>query len=234
MHAHHKTLLAEIEKHQRKRLHSQANDSYLSSGHRYYDVSVPARRAMSKAWLKANRGIGDKEFIAVLDSLMLGQSHEEKTVACILLACHAQGRAAVGPKKLDTWLNDLVGWAEVDSLCQNVFTAEEVLDDSKRWEAFIRKLARDKNINKRRAALVFLTGPVRYSADKRLAAVAFDVVEVLKGERDIIITKAVSWLLRSLTENHKRAVADYIGRNRDSLPAIAVRETMQKVPTGRK
>src|SRR5215472_16175663 len=97
--AHHKQLLDEIKKHQRKRAHSQANDSYLSSGHHYYDVSVPARRAMSKAWLKANKEITDKEFVAVLDSLMRGKSHEEKTVACILLAYHAPGRVAVGPKK---------------------------------------------------------------------------------------------------------------------------------------
>jgi 3-methyladenine DNA glycosylase AlkD len=234
MHSHHKTLLAEIKTHQRRRSHSQANDSYLSSGHDYYDVSVPARRAMSKAWLKANRGIADKEFIAVLDSLVQGKSHEEKTVACILLAYHAPGRAAAGPKKLNAWLDHLVGWAEIDSLCQNVYPAEEVLDDWKRWEVFVRKLSRDKNINKRRAALVLLTGPVRYSADKRLAVLAFEVVETLKGERDIIITKAVSWLLRSLTENHKRAVADYINRNRQSLPAIAVRETTRKIETGRK
>lgn len=234
MHAHHKTLLAEIRKHQRRRVHTQANDSYLSSGHHYYDVSVPARRAMSKAWLKANKGIPDKEFIAAVDSLMLGKSHEEKTVACILLACHAPGRAGIRTKKLDAWLDQLVGWAEIDSLCQNVFRAEEVLTDWTAWERFIRRLARDKNINKRRAALVFLTGPVRYSSDKRLAEMAFDVVDILKGERDIIITKAVSWLLRSLAENHKRAVTGYIARNRDTLPAIAVRETTRKIKTGRK
>ena len=234
MHAHHKTLLAEIQKHQRKRAHSQANDSYLSSGHHYYDVSVPARRAMSKAWLKANKAIADEQFIAVVDSLVHGESHEEKTVASILLAYYAPGRAAVGPKKLDAWLDHLVGWAEIDSLCSNVFQAEEMLGDWPAWERFIRKLSRDKNINKRRAALVFLTGPVRYSADKRLAALAFGMVEALKGERDIIITKAVSWLLRSLTDNHKRAVAEYIKRKRDSLPAIAVRESTHKIKTGRK
>jgi 3-methyladenine DNA glycosylase AlkD len=234
MHAHHKTLLAEIIRHQRKRAHSQANDSYLSSGHHYYDVSVPARRAMSKAWLKANKSIADKEFIAVLDSLMLAKSHEEKTVACILLACHSPGRAVVGPRKLDAWLEHLVGWAEIDSLCSNVFKAEELLGDWSAWERFIRKLSRDQNINKRRAALVFLTGPVRYSSDRCLADLAFAVVGRLKGERDIIITKAVSWLLRSLTENHKRAVAGYIARNRASLPAIAVRETTRKIATGRK
>ena len=234
MHAHHKTLLAEIKKHRRKLVHSQANDSYLSSGHHYYDVSVPARRTLSKAWLKANKAIGGEEFLAVLDSLMLGKSHEEKTVACVLLAYHAPGRAAVGPRKLDAWLNHLVGWAEIDSLCSNVFKPEEMLADWPVWERFIRKLSRDKNINKRRAALVFLTGPVRYSSDKRLADLAFAMVEALKGERDIIITKAVSWLLRSLVENHKSAVADYIARNRALLPAIAVRETTRKIQTGRK
>lgn len=234
MHAHHKTLLAEIKEHRRKLVHSQANDSYLSSGHHYYDVSVPARRALSKAWLKANKTIADKQFLAVLDSLVLGKSHEEKTVACVLLAYHAPGRAAVGPRKLDAWLNHLVGWAEIDSLCSNVFKSEEMLADWPVWERFIRKLSRDKNINKRRAALVFLTGPVRYSSDKRLADLAFAMVEALKGERDIIITKAVSWLLRSLTQNHKRAVADYIATNRASLPAIAMRETTRKIATGRK
>jgi len=234
MNRHHKALLAEIEKKQRKRTHSQANDSYLSSGHRYYDVSVPARRAMSKTWLKANSDISDKEFVAVLDSLMRGRSHEEKTVASILLASHARGRAAVGPKTLNGWLNHLVGWAEIDSLCQNVFKAEEMLGDWPAWERFVRKLSRGKNINKRRASLVLLTGPVRYSDDRRMAKLAFEIIETLKGEREIIITKAISWLLRSLTEHHKGVVAAYVARHRASLPAIAVRETTRKIQTGRK
>ncbi|HZC45387.1 MAG TPA: DNA alkylation repair protein, partial [Candidatus Acidoferrum sp.] len=88
--------------------------------------------------------------------------------------------------------------------------------------------------NKRRAALVFLTAPVRNSNDERLAALAFETIESLKPERDKMIAKAVSWLLRSMVPHHQRAVSTYIRENRHSLPAIAVRETTRKIATGRK
>jgi len=234
MHAHHKNLLAELEKHQRTRAHSQANDSYLSSGHHYYDVSIPTLRALAKAWLKGNKGIADREFLAVLASLYRGHSYEEKVLASILLSYRRAGRKTIRTKQLDAWLDGLAGWAEIDSLCQSAFTAEEVLGNWSEWQSFIRKLSRDRNINKRRAALVFLTGPVRRSDDERLAALAFDMIEALKPEREIIVTKAVSWLLRSLVQNHKRAVAAYVKENRNSLPAVAVRETTRKIATGRK
>jgi 3-methyladenine DNA glycosylase AlkD len=234
VHLGHKALLSEIKKHERKRVHSLANDSYLSSGHHYYDVSVPARRHLAKGWLKENRSISNKEFVAVLDSLFRGKSHEEKTLASILLAEHRTGRDAIGPKQLNAWLDHLVGWAEIDSLCQGAFKADEILSNWAGWESFIRKLSHDKNINKRRASLVFLSGPVRTSDDRRLAALALDVIEALKSERNIMITKAISWLLRSLVQHHKRIVAAYVTTNRQSLPAIAVRETTRKIATGRK
>ena len=137
-------------------------------------------------------------------------------------------------KQLRAWLDHLVGWAEIDSLC-TIFTAEEILANRREWERFIAAaLARNRNINKRRAALVFLTGPVRRSEDKRLAELGFRTIEVLKSERAIIISKAVSWLLRSMVTHHKRAVASYIKENHNSLPAIAVRKTRRKIATGRK
>jgi 3-methyladenine DNA glycosylase AlkD len=230
---HHRALLAGLKEHRRKRVHSQANDSYVGSGHLYYDVSVPVRRTLAKKWLKENRSITDSEFLAVVGSLFRGKSHEEKTLASILLAYHRSGRKAVGLKQLNAWLDHLVGWAEIDSLC-TIFTADEILADRREWERFIAALARHRNINKRRAALVFLTGPIRRSEDKQLAELGFRTIEVLKSERAIIITKAVSWLLRSMVTHHKRAVAAYIKENHHSLPAIAVRETSRKIATGRK
>jgi DNA alkylation repair enzyme len=111
---HHRALLAGLKAHRRNRVHSQANDSYVGSGHIYYDVSVPVRRTLAKNWLKENRGIEDAEFLAVVGSLFGGESHEEKTLASILLASHPSGRKAVGPKQLNAWLDELVGWAEID------------------------------------------------------------------------------------------------------------------------
>ena len=234
MNTHHRSLLDVIRKNGRTRAHSQANDSYLGSGHHYYDVSIPTLRALAKAWLKANQGIGDGEFLAVLDGLYDGKSYEEKVLASMLIVGNHAGRRTIGPKLLDRWLDVLVGWAEVDSLCASAFTAEEMLADWIGWRRFIRSLARDRNINKRRAALVFLTTATRKSNDRRLATLALETVEALKHQREIIITKAVSWLLRSMVAQHKPMVAAYIKDNRHSLPAVAVRETARKIATGRK
>jgi 3-methyladenine DNA glycosylase AlkD len=234
MHKHHRVLLGDLEKHRRNRVHSQSNDSYLSSGHHYHDVSVPTRRTLARAWLEKNRDLPDAEFLAVLESLYRGRSHEEKTLASILLSYHRGGRKIVGLKQLNAWLDDLAGWAEIDMLCSGVFTADEMLGNWRAWERFIRGLSHDRNINKRRAALVFLTAPVRYSDDRRLSELGFEVIEALQPEREIIITKAVSWLLRSMVRYHKRAVSACLKQNQSSLPAVAVRETKRKIATGRK
>ena len=119
-------------------------------------------------------------------------------------------------------------------LCSGVFTADEILANWPAWEPLIRGLSRDRNINKRRAALVFLTVPVRYSDDQRLSELGFEVIRALQPEREIIITKAVSWLLRSMVRYHERAVSAYLKKNQSSLPAVAVRETKRKIAMGRK
>ena len=151
-----------------------------------------------------------------------------------MLDYHPELRKTIGPRELGGWLGQLVGWAEVDSLCQNIFTAEELAANWSAWERFIQKLSRDRNINKRRAALVFLVGPVSYSKDPRFTRLAFVTMESLKNEKEILITKALSWLLRSMIALHKKEVVTYIAKNKNSLPKIALRETTRKLATGRK
>lgn len=82
--------------------------------------------------------------------------------------------------------------------------------------------------------MVFLCSPIRTHADKSMADVALANISQLKQEKEILITKAISWLLRSMVKHHKKLVTDYIVRNKSSLPAIAVRETLIKVKTGKK
>jgi len=75
---------------------------------------------------------------------------------------------------------------------------------------------------------------LRQSDDERLSKLAFENIENLKSEKEILITKAVSWLLRSLVKFHKNEVAIYLKENKVSLPKIAYREALAKVETGRK
>jgi 3-methyladenine DNA glycosylase AlkD len=232
----HAALLAELREAARPihRDRPPQNDSYGGSGRPYYNVSVPDRRGIIRRWLTANKSMSPEAFLAVVDSLTKGESHEEKTLAGMLIAANRTARRAVTTGDLDRWLGRLHGWAEVDTWCQNLFTADDMLADWAAWSGLIDRLSADENINKRRAALVLLNGPVHYSPDPRFRDLAFTVVERLQAERPILITKAVSWLLRSLITRHRDAVVAYLAANEATLPKIALRETRTKLKTGTK
>ena len=68
-------------------------DAYGGSGHPLYGLSVPVRRSIAKRWLAANHGLPSAEVVKVVESLITGASHEEKTLACILLGYHRAARA---------------------------------------------------------------------------------------------------------------------------------------------
>lgn len=211
------------------------NDSYGSSGHPFFDVSAPDLRRIARGWLAAHRKTAaDREVLDLAVRLITGEAYEEKVLAAVLLGYSARGRRLATPAMVEAWLDGLAGWAEIDSLCASVFPADQFAGEWPAWRALIERLACDPNINKRRAALVLLCTPTRTSDDPRFRDLAFEIVERLKSERPILITKAVSWVLRSMAPRHGAGVADYIEANAASLPAIAVRETRAKLRSGTK
>lgn len=207
------------------------NAAYLGNTHFSYHISNPVKRKIAKEFI---RDIPLEEFVGLLNALFEGKSHEEKSIAGVLLEYSKVHREHINPQLLDSWLNHLVGWAEVDSLCQSNFSADEMFSDWSAWRKILIKFSKDNNVNKRRASLVLLTGPVSQSSDTRLSKIAFENINRLKNEKYILITKAISWLLRSCIRRHKREVAAYIKQNADSLPKIAIRETKRKLLTGKK
>ncbi|HUZ13838.1 MAG TPA: DNA alkylation repair protein [Caulobacteraceae bacterium] len=212
----------------------QHNDSYTGSGRPFFNVGVPERRRLIRTWLGPRHGAAAAELLAMADRLFGGESHEEKTLGALLLGYSAPARRAATPAMVEDWLARLDGWAEVDSLCASVFGAQDMIADWTGWRVLVERLGEDPDIDKRRAALVLLTTPTRTSNDARFAALAFETIERLKGERDIRVTKALSWLLRSMAARHAPAVGAYVDENASLLPAIAVRETRIKLATGTK
>jgi 3-methyladenine DNA glycosylase AlkD len=233
-HPEHLALLAELQAVAPPPPGPPARDSYGGSGHPYYSVGVPERRAIARAWLRARRDPPPDEILAVVDSLFAGESHEEKTLPGFILAAAPAVRRAMRPDDLYRWLGLLNGWAEIDGLCQSVFTAADMSADWSAWKALIERLAFDPDINRRRASLVLLNAPVRTSDDPRFRDLALWAVERLKAERDILITKAVSWTLRSMIGRHRQAVVDALARWEATLPKVALRETRLKLETGTK
>lgn len=209
-------------------------NSYLGNNHVRYSIAAPALREIAKEWMRAHRDLSPDELKDVLTSLIQGASSTEKIMAGILMGYSAKDQRTFDPAILDQWLDHLVGWAEVDAICTGDFPRSQLPSDWTRWKRLIIKLSKDENINKRRASLALFCSPLSKVKDERLASEALRRIEKLKSEKHIMITKAVSWVLRSMIKHYRTEVEEYMDENIGTLPKIAVRETTVKLITGRK
>ncbi|HEV8512384.1 MAG TPA: DNA alkylation repair protein [Cyclobacteriaceae bacterium] len=229
----HAELLSEIVKKSGKPTKHTFQDNYLGNSHPRYPISNPILRITVRTWFRANQ-LSPKEFIALLTSLIQAPSSTEKLTAGILLDYASKDQLIFDPKIYDRWLNNLIGWVEVDTLCYGHFKIIQVLEQWSLWKKLLLKLNNSKNINKRRASLVLLCKPLTRTDDKRVQVLALKLIDQLKSEKEVLITKAISWTLRSMVKLNRAPLTMYIMKNKQTLPAIAVRETLTKLKTGRK
>lgn len=207
---------------------------YLGTNKIFHGFSSQEMVDLAKDLLKKNN-FNDQELIDLLNSLYQnGTTYTEIALAAIILSRSSKLLQNFDPKNLDLWLNYTCGWAENDVLCQSNFSSEILLSNWQQWKKILKQFNQSKNINKRRASLVLLTKSLSRSDDPRLSELSFQNIENLKSEKEILVTKAVSWLLRALVTFHKQEVLFYLEKNKDTLPKIAYREALSKALTGRK
>jgi 3-methyladenine DNA glycosylase AlkD len=231
---HHEHLLKQVKACAGPPVRDKFLNSYLGANRKRYRLNNPQMRRMVGNWINENRNLTPSEIAGVITSLVKGVSVNEKMMGGFILDRCAPGQRKFNPKVFVRWLDHLEGWAEVDTFCAGKYSAKEVPSQFPVWRPLIRELAQSRNINKRRASLVLLCAPLRYSDNPALARLAFANIKRLSGEKSVIITKAISWLMRSMVKHHRKSLDEFIRVNRDFLPSIAVRETETKLRTGRK
>lgn len=228
---HHDILLLIRKKSGKPTKHTFLN-KYLGNEHPRYPISSPVLRKIAKEWMRDHAELNTYDFSLLLTSLITGESSTEKFMAGILMDYSSTAQRKFDPLLFDQWLDHLIGWAEVDTVCTGDYTKTEILRQWKKWRSVLISFAKSKNINKRRASLVLLCSPLRNIKDDRLAEMAFRNIDKLKHEKEVLITKAISWVLRSMVKHYRQKLVAYIKLNSSSLPKIAVRETTVKLKTG--
>jgi len=209
-------------------------DSYLGNSNPRYAINAPTLRTIAKEWIKDHREVSSAQFEKLLTSLIKGVSSTEKCMAGVLLDASTKEQRKFNPKVFEAWLDHLQGWAEIDTVCTGQYSKTEIPSNFKIWRPILTRLSKSKNINKRRASLALLCSPVRKAHDSKIAETAFQIIDRLKGEKEILITKAISWLLRSMVKLYKTNVQHYVDQNETLLPKIALRETRTVLLTGKK
>jgi len=229
---HHRFILDQIQRRAGSATKHTFLDSYLGNSHPRYAINNPTLRSIAREFMRSHVHLSSEEFARLLTSLIHGESGTEKMMAGILLDYSRLDQRKFKPRLFNDWLNELEGWAEIDTLCTGKYARSEIPAQWQVWEGLLKKFSTSKDLGKRRASLVFLCAPVRYTQASDLADMAFDNILRLSGEQDVMITKAISWLLRSMITLYRKEVMSFVKVNAAILPAIAVRETRTKLSTG--
>lgn len=236
MNKYHLEILNSIKKIHKETSHYYAlPDNYSGNNDLAYNISNPTLRKMTKEFLNKHKSISFDEYLELLNSIYLNsKSSTEKYIGGYLLEYKKEFRNKINPKFINKWLNNLYGWALIDSLCQAKFDSKDFYSNLDTWIKTLKGFNSSENISKRRASLVLLIKPMRDVYDKKISELAFSFIDNLKHEKEILITKAISWILREMTKRYKDEVTLYLLENEKSLPKIAVRETKKKLLTGKK
>jgi 3-methyladenine DNA glycosylase AlkD len=197
MNRHHQEILTQIKQQSGKPTQHTFLDSYLGNTHPRYPINAPTLRTIAKEWIR-DHTLTSKELASLLSSLIKGESSTEKCMAGVLLDYTKFKDHPLNPALFLGWLDHTEGWAEVDTLCTNRYLGQALPAQWTDWKKIIDQCSKSKNINKRRASLVLFCSPLRSSTDEKLAISALKIVDRLKSEKDRLITKAISWVLRTL------------------------------------
>jgi 3-methyladenine DNA glycosylase AlkD len=215
-------------------MHGKHSAQYLGGKGKLFDVSNAQIRTIAKEWYQKNKELETEEIFELIDSLIMYGDYDQTAVAGMMLKAYKRLREDLEIARIDKWLGYTEGWAEIDVLCQTTFPAEEMLENWDGWRQLLKQLNQSENLAKQRASLVLLTAPVRNSSDPRLVKIALSNIDNLKHMKHKLITKAISWLLREMVKTNRSAVENYLDKNNEDLPAVAVRETRNKLETGTK
>ena len=211
-------------------------DSFQHSGSSrvHYGLSNPTMRNFVKTWSKQHPGFSYDQWVETMTDLYRGESIDEVCIAGFMLEHYRSYRSKLPLNTLDKWIGLLEGWREIDTTCQSTFSSKEVLARWNEWEALLSQLPSRNYISHRRASLVLTLKSIRQSSDVRPIKRALANIDLLNQEEDKLITKAISWVLRTAIKHHRTTVVDYVNSNKELLPSIALREFQKKLDTGKK
>lgn len=189
-------------------------------------------RKIAASFRKEHKELAFIEYVKLLNALFTAPSFEEIVMGSLILGSFPKRISRIPEEKLDGWLSGFTGWAEVDIYCDEVDTW--ITNNLKQGVALLKRWNKDLYLEKRRASLVVLCRTFRHDPDPKWKTLGLSFINNLTHEKHVMITKAISWILRAMIKYHKEDVRRYLNDHLATLPKIAIREVTRKLETGKK
>jgi 3-methyladenine DNA glycosylase AlkD len=115
-------------------------------------------------------------------------------------------------------------WDYVDVLASH-HLGDVLRADRRRTAPLMRRWARDRDMWKRRAAILC---QIRFRGETDLDLL-YDCIAPNVGDREFFIRKAIGWALRSYAWTDPREVTRYVREHEGTLSALSRREALKNV-----
>jgi 3-methyladenine DNA glycosylase AlkD len=199
--------------------------AYVGTDLEYINASTPDLRRLAR---ELDRELPD-DWRRCCEALWERPIFEVRVLAILLAVRHRRAFVKGDWAFFKVWLDTAQGWAMVDALTTDLFAAVLKLYPELAMRA--RAWSKSRNLWLRRASLAVFCRPAR---DGEFADIAFENLTRLASEKDPMIYKAVSWLLRNYAATHKRRVESFLKEYEDTLHSSVLREVRTKIKTGKK
>jgi hypothetical protein len=192
------------------------------------------RREYSRSLKDAGSGFVWEVALALLPELRRGTPQRAglRWVVCELIANHRAAFASLDAGRLEALGAGMQSWDEVDAFARIL--------SGPAWlhgligDATVHAWARSPDLWWRRAAVVSTVAlNMRSQGGTGDPARTLAVCDMLAGDREIMVQKALSWALRELVVHDAVAVSRFLDAHAD-LSALVKREVRRKLATGRK
>jgi 3-methyladenine DNA glycosylase AlkD len=196
-----------------------------------HGVRTPDARRLAREWRSSNTEAAPDEILALVESLWSGESRDERGIGLEILYLHPPIIAGLSREWYDDRRPDIDNWGVCDFVATRLLGPWVLADPDSRL-SYLGDLVGDPHLYSRRLGLVASVPLNR--AGGGFGPWTLRQVDRLLDDREPLITKAVSWVLREMTRHQAREVERYVESRGDRLAPLARREVLNKLRTGRK
>ena len=196
-------------------------------------VTVPDIRPIVKVLTKRLKNSLPEEVVRFAKQLNATRILEAQQIAIEVLGKHSAAQESLALEDLLAFGEGIDNWVSVDyfagMLAGPAWREGRIADD------VIEAWATSSDRWWRRAAVVCTVALNQKARGGSGDAVrTLKVCELVAGDNDEMVAKALSWALRELAKREVAPVVDFINRHEGVLPKRVLREVRRKIETGRK
>lgn len=197
--------------------------SYLKSDRVHYGVPVPQIRKVANVVKNWYEPLDHDALTTLAVALWDSDVYERKAVVVELLDLHGKLLAATDVDLIERLLRESRTWALVDHLAEKV--AGGLVERHPGLAACLDAWATDDDFWIRRSALLALLGPLRRGGGD------FDrfgrYADVMLGEQEFFIRKAIGWVLRDTGNGRPDLVFDWLLPRAGRASGVTLREAVK-------